>query len=280
VFETYCASCHHQAGPTPGHAPERFGSILNLDELARDPNLVAPGRPDASLIYQRMLGRHSPEDVYGPANGGKGPTPEEIEAVRDWIEGLALETAGETRAKRGPLAAVSAEGADRIDLALWPDSPDYKVGDLVSVSVSTSLACHLTLISIDRDGKAIVLYPNDFEPDNLIAPGVAVRVPGAGSAYRLRLDRAGPETVVGICQRRARRPEGIGFDFEKQRFAILGDWRAFLRTMGEHEAEIMQGEAARSRRKSRSVPPPVDPAGPAIEGRAALTITVEEAPKR
>lgn len=481
LFERHCASCH-QSGRTNGRTPDRFGNVLRFDEIVRDESLVLPGRPDASRLYQRMIGTHAPFDAAVRASGGKGPSPEEIEAVRDWIEGLppreeicrarayvspaasaasmrawlsrldpaqaagtrfvslvhlhnacaseaqlktfreaidkllnrlsrrpellvadtvgdsnallavkladmgwepaewdklaagapdemqgavradwlamtALEQAGpdrsieiaipeigalarewqadvglyraaaesgmgpgpfadllrayrgeeedlarrlllgllkraeweRLRAKLMPASGISAaqpgvggaakEAPSTIDLALWTDRAVYKAGDLVTFLVTVSKGCHLTLISVDRDGKAIVLFPNDFESANAIAPGVTVRVPGAETGYQLRFDRPGPETVVGICERTAIRPDGITFNYEKQRFAVLGDWRAFLRAATRREDEPKRSSEGRARRKPKSEPAPIDPDGPALEGRAAITIIVDEAAK-
>jgi hypothetical protein len=144
--------------------------------------------------------------------------------------------------------------------------------------VSASVACHLTLIEVDRDGRALVLFPNDSEPDNLIPPGVAVRVPGAAAPYQLRFDRAGPETLIAVCQRQTRQPVGISYDYEKQRFAVLGDWGTFLARAARLENESKNDEDERGHRK-RTGPPPIDPDGPEIEGRVAITIAVEEAAK-
>ena len=106
VLQTYCARCHSDQHSL---VPERFGSILSLDEIARDPGLVVPGRPDASPLYQRMLAGHAPDDMYDLASGGKGPGPLEIEAVRDWIESLpqpACET--DTKASADEAAELTA----------------------------------------------------------------------------------------------------------------------------------------------------------------------------
>jgi mono/diheme cytochrome c family protein len=480
VFDRHCASCH-QSGRTNGRPPDRFGNILSLDDIAREENLVLPGRPDASRLYQRIVGAHAPLDAAIRASDGKGPSPEEIEAVRDWIDGLptreemcrtrafvpasasaasmrawtsrldpadaagtrfvslehlynacasearlkmfreavekllnrlsrrpelliadtvgdsstllavkladmgwqaaewdklvagapdatqgavradwlaraALEQAGADRSlevsvpeiaalarewevdvgfyraaaeagmepgpftdllrayrgeeedlarrlllgllKRsewerlrakltsgsGPSASQSGAGMPKeppsgIDLALWTDNTAYKAGDLVTFLVSASKGCHLTLISVDRDGKAIVLFPNDFETDNAIAPGVTVRIPGAEAGYQVRFDRPGPETLVGICARMAINPEGVTFNYEKQRFAVLGDWRTFLRTTARHEDDGRRNGESRSRKKPKGEPAPIDPDGPALEGRAAITVVVGEAAK-
>lgn len=173
---------------------------------------------------------------------------------------------------------------NEIDVVVWPDRAVYRPRDLISVSVVVSEACHLTLIDVDRDGKAIVLFPNELQQDNLIAPGVAFAVPGATAGYQLRLERAGEETLVTICQRHDLTPEGIAYDYEKQRFRILGDWPTFLRTAADHEKEIRaaaNAETNRRRRRGRSAPKPEVPAAVApadvVEGRAAATVIIEPA---
>jgi hypothetical protein len=278
VLDAHCARCH-ESGRTGDRAPDRFANILSLDEIAREPRLVAPGQPDASPLYQRMLGRHAPLDAFAAEGEAKGPTPQEIEAVRDWIETLPPDADGPSRRKSGPVAAATGS-VSTIDLAIATDKETYTVGDLVTFSVSASLPCHLTLISIDRDGEAVVLFPNDMAPDNLIAAGVSVEVPAAEAGYQLRFDRPGPETVVALCQRTRRRPEGIRIDYEKQRFTILGNWRAFLRTSAEREAEIVRRAERRSRHKGEAngEPGAVDPTGPNVEGRTAITIMVTDRP--
>ena len=177
------------------------------------------------------------------------------------------------------------QGTDRaeaVDVVLWPDQPSYRPRDLVTFNVRVDKACHLTLIGVDSAGQATVLFPNELEPENLVAPAVTVQVPGNAAGYQFRFDKAGEETIVAICQRGARRPEGIAYDYERQRFALLGDWRTFLRTAEAREKEIRaRQEAAAARRKRRGrepvekEPPPVAPAETGVEGRAAITIVVE-----
>lgn len=205
----------------------------------------------------------------------EGPVPP---TLPKWMQGLPEPHAAGAPARRGPVAAASTADASTIDLALWTEGSNYRVGDLLEVLISVSVACHLTLIEIDRDGRAIVLFPNDTEPDNRIAPGVTVRLPGRAASYQLRFDRAGPETLIAICQRRTHQPAGIRFDYEKQRFAVLGDWRAFLAKAARQEGDAKESDEKRARRK-KAAPPPIDPEGPDIQGRAAITIQVEDAAK-
>jgi hypothetical protein len=171
-----------------------------------------------------------------------------------------------------------------IDVLLWTDQPFYRPRDLVTINVSVDKACHLTLIDVDQQGKAIVLFPNELEQDNLVAPGVTIRVPGRDADYQFRFDHSGEEQIVAICQRTSSRPAGIDYDYEKQRFQTLGDWREFIRTAPEREKEIRErevDEAARRNRRRGSTEPAaagssaVDPEGPAVEGRAAITVVIE-----
>ncbi|WP_439542866.1 DUF4384 domain-containing protein [Hyphomicrobium sp.] len=188
----------------------------------------------------------------------------------------------------GAAAAAPREKPSRpdneIDIVVWTDKPVYRPRDLVSIGVSVSKACHLTLIDVDREGKALVLFPNELHQDNLIAPGVAFQIPGNDAGYQFRLERAGEETLVAICQRHDLTPEGIAYDYEKQRFRILGDWRTFLRTAAEHEQEIRaasNAETNRRRRRGRSAPKVETPAAVApaeiAEGRAAAPVIIEPA---
>lgn len=177
--------------------------------------------------------------------------------------------------RRKPLLEPS-----HIDVVLWTDKPAYQAGELVEISVSVDRACYLTLINVDRDGKAIVLFPNDLEPDNLIAPRVALKVPGANAGYRLRFDRAGRETLVAHCQRSGPRMAGLTLDYERQRFTILGDWRTFLRTAAEREAAFQRAQQPRSRqgKRGRDDDPPAAPSkldNPTAQGRAAVSVTIE-----
>lgn len=193
-----------------------------------------------------------------------------------------LSRALDGEARPGTADSGAAQSEITIDVLLWMDKPVYRPRDVATVNVLVDRACHLTLIDVDQDGKAIVLFPNELEQDNLIAPGVTVRIPGNGAGYQFRFEKSGAEQIVAICQRKSRNPDGISYDYERQRFAILGDWRTFLRTIPEREKQIRAretSEVARRKRRGRrpqpNGPPAIDPDGPPIEGRAAITVTID-----
>lgn len=153
---------------------------------------------------------------------------------REWST-LKAALAGRTAPGAGAAAGPELEDA-RLTLALWTDATGYKAGDLLTVHVRPSADCNLTLVAIESDGLATVLFPNDTVLDNRVTGGSEVQVPPAGAPFQLRLDKPGRQGIVGICHASAKRPEGIGHDFERQRFTVLGDWRTFLATTAEREA--------------------------------------------
>ena len=173
--------------------------------------------------------------------------------------------------------------SDEIDLMLWPDHPSYRPRDLVTLQAVVGKACHLTIVNVDRNGKAIVLFPNELEQDNIVAPGVTIKIPGPDAGYQFRFDRSGAENFVAICQRKQARPDGITYDYERQRFDSLGDWRTFLRKAPEiakeSRARNAEGETRRRRRgrAPEKEPPPIGAEDPvAMDGRAAITITIDK----
>jgi hypothetical protein len=149
----------------------------------------------------------------------------------------------------GSLPAVADSG--KLRLGLWSDKPAYAVGDLMTFSAISNRDCYLTIIAIDRDGYATVLFPNDFQHENMLRAGSPLSLPVKSEGFQFRATQIGKEMVAGICTEHDRRPEGIYHDFEGQRFTILGSWRAFLRQRAEREAEIVKLGPARGRRPRR-----------------------------
>ena len=175
-----------------------------------------------------------------------------------------------------------AEPLNDLELILWTRSEVYEVGQLATFHARSSQDCHLTLISLDRAGQATVLFPNEFEQNNLLVAGKEFTLPAEGAAYQFRLREKGRETLVGVCQTVLKTPEGVQHDFERQRFTMLGDWRAHLAQLPRQAGraptavEPARGRQARSRgraaaeAKSEQKPtPPVDQ-----QARAAISYEI------
>lgn len=176
---------------------------------------------------------------------------------------------------QGSVASVTAAG-DPLRLSFWANAPRYKAGDIVTFQASTNAPCHLTLISVDAAGKATVLYPSEFEPENTLQPGRTTVIPGPGSQYQFRLRDKGTETVVGVCQTGAKLLPGIELDYERQRFTILGNWENFERASFEAAGESPRPAGARTeRRPSRGQREPKPEPRPEAVARAAIRLVIE-----
>lgn len=176
-------------------------------------------------------------------------------------------------------AASLTKAAPSFSLAMWTNAFTYKTGDLLNVYARPSGDCNLTVIAVEADGLATVLFPNDAIVDNRVSAGSLVQIPPAGAPFQLRLDKPGRHGVVAFCNATARRPQGIGHDFERQRFTVLGDWRTFLLQSTEREAEYQKTQD--DLRKFRTGAGPAEildeqlPQGTEDEARAGLSLEVK-----
>ncbi len=248
-----------RAGAEFGVAPQAFAERLKSFDGAEDAQVLA------LRLRQAPLSRAEAERLY-----------------------VSLRT-GQPAAGSAPPAA-----ARGLQLALWSETPNYRAGQLFAVYAAPSADCHLTVVSVDPQGRATVLYPNDFDQDNLVRGGRVQRIPARNGAYQLRLKDKGVETLVAMCDTRAKAPDGIEHDFERQRFTILGNWRNFLRgvangatngaTLARRDAERpgrrgARGRNGEARAESRSEPRSDSRAEaeqrPEASARAAIQVTVD-----
>jgi hypothetical protein len=143
--------------------------------------------------------------------------------------------------------ALMPAGGKALKLTLWTDSASYKPGDLMTVSARASAPCHLTLISVNAAGKATVLFPSEFDPDNLVGPDAPLTLPGDKAQYQFRLKDPGAETLVAQCQTGVKLQSGVEPDYERQRFTVLGSYENFLRTSYSLDGELLRQRPDRSK---------------------------------
>jgi mono/diheme cytochrome c family protein len=200
-------------------------------------------------------------------------------------------------ATREPNSAVAATaetppGPRELALQIWPTQDRYKVGELAAFFVESNIDCNLTMISVDAAGRGTVLFPNEFEQNNLLPAGKPLRVPSEVAPFQLRLKTPGRESVVGICNLLAKTADGITHDYERQRFTILGDWRTFLGQLSLEDGADQKADRAtdtrvrarqpqRARTRGAAVAPATPPAttdaapASAVEMQARTAVTVE-----
>jgi hypothetical protein len=93
VLDKHCARCHQDGKLANRPKPAKnFGNILNLDEIAGNPQYVLRGNPQGSRLFKQIVDKEMPYDVMYE---GASPdmTANEILALETWIKSLGTRTA-------------------------------------------------------------------------------------------------------------------------------------------------------------------------------------------
>ena len=112
VFRSRCNSCHNPDKQKGGLSLETFGSAMQGGGSGK---VIEPGDLDGSTLYQLVTHKDEPKM---PPNSPKIPDAE-IDLIRQWIEGGALETSGS-------VAAVKAK--PKFEFKLDPSAAGKPVG--------------------------------------------------------------------------------------------------------------------------------------------------------
>ncbi len=232
-LERACSACHGASTDGPPLAALLDGARRN--------------RPaEGSRLFAVLVSRHAGAAAV-KAKWPDWPSAAEIAAVMAWLD-------GDPPPGSTPVSAAAAVSPPR--LALATDRLTYRTGGEIRVHAAATEACHLTLISIDPEGRALLLFPNDRERDNAIEPGTTRTIPGPDAGYRLRAREVGRERVIAWCTKEPSPLAGLRFAFDTQRFATLGRWPDVLAQMIATSANAEAGTPAKARR-GRTEPEPV-----------------------
>jgi hypothetical protein len=118
---------------------------------------------------------------------------------------LAESTKKETRKANGlaqEMQNIKNPGqAYKITLKTVGDRKEYKVGDTVQFEVSVDTDCHLYIMNVKEDGKAIgALFPNVWHKSSKVGGGKTYKIPNEKSNYRFKIaGPAGKEYVKAIA---------------------------------------------------------------------------------
>jgi hypothetical protein len=98
----------------------------------------------------------------------------------------------------GALISVPAQQAFPLLLAV--DKTAYKIGERVTLAVTSLQACYLTVLDVTTSGAIRVLFPNQITQNNAIAANQTALVAGGSSPVSLQVaGPAGTEQIVAIC---------------------------------------------------------------------------------
>ncbi|MGF1649651.1 MAG: DUF4384 domain-containing protein [Hyphomicrobiaceae bacterium] len=179
-------------------------------------------------VLPRRIGEHFIRDLLedGPVVRSRereraaGDTPQvqpqPKEARSDWERSRAPPARGDASFETGLLTLRLVQpGTGTLDLA---------IGTEVAFEIETDRPCFPTLINVDVDGRARVLFPSAFEPATRIEPGTRHRVPGHDAPYALRTDKAGRDRFIALCSETEAPILAILPDPDREVFSLLGDW--------------------------------------------------------
>lgn len=169
----------------------------------------------------------------------------EIDELFAYLKGVPVPKEEPPATAQGPRTA-----AGTINLDVWIDKAKPAPGDVIAINVESSNDCYLTVINVDASGKATVLFPNDFEPDNLLSAGKTMRVPSAEAPYQLRRKEKGRELIVAQCSTTPAPPTGVEHEFSRQRFTVLGNWENFVEDAIQTDADLRKNPEKAARAKT------------------------------
>jgi hypothetical protein len=99
-----------------------------------------------------------------------------------------------------PVAPMTMPTQQPFPLLLAADRPAYRIGDKLTLAVTTLQACNLTVLEFTTAGQVRTLFPNPTTPNNAIGASQTVLVAGGPPANAMPVSGpAGTEQVVAIC---------------------------------------------------------------------------------
>jgi hypothetical protein len=181
-----------------GRAVEQSGPFETLkdssEELARQIQVVMTKQPGAVWATAdrpiRVVARQAaaqPPQVLPPQAPVVPPS-------------VVVPPAGSPPAVAGPGLLGLNGTPSAFGLELRTAKASYRVGEELALTVTPERNCKLTLLSVDAQNNATVLYPNRLEKEVSLLAGRTSFLPGTDAKMKLSLmGQPGQQTVVAIC---------------------------------------------------------------------------------
>lgn len=87
----------------------------------------------------------------------------------------------------------------KMNLSISTNQAEYDVGESVQFTFSADVDCYVTILDIQPNGDIIVLFPNEFSPDNFIRGGTVYKIPSDDDEFAIAATSPGLETVKVIA---------------------------------------------------------------------------------
>ena len=109
-----------------------------------------------------------------------------------------------------------------LDVVAWVDRSDYTYasGEDVKLFVKTSKDAYVTVLNVDPAGETTILFPNEYQSDNLVRANRVLEVPDSASQSRIVVTgTTGTELVKVIASTQPIKP------FEAQQLNAAGPFQ-------------------------------------------------------
>jgi Domain of unknown function (DUF4384) len=163
VLEKHCSRCHQDGKLVKREKPAKgFGDIMQLDALAANPKRILSGNPEGSPMFQVIVNKQMPYDVYQEGDFEKpSVTDEDLNALRSWITGLKVEC------KPGNLAYKDIVNVMYQDLGNLPEHRRANTRYLSLANIKASCASDAEM-DIYRQGAVRLLNSLSTNSDVLV----------------------------------------------------------------------------------------------------------------
>jgi hypothetical protein len=88
------------------------------------------------------------------------------------------------------------EAGFKVDLSVDRKDATYKVGDPITFSFKTNKDCRLSLFNVGTSGKVTIIFPNEYQKDNLVKAGTEYRIPSKDAKYLFKANGPAGEDIV------------------------------------------------------------------------------------
>lgn len=159
-------------------------------------------------------------------------------------------------AQQAFMQVVPTQNPIRVEIYLDRKNQRYVIGEPVTISVIPEEDAYLHIFSIDAQGKATLLYPNEYAPAVEASGGVPITFPKASDLWQIVGDREGSE-LIKVIAGKSSQPLAVNAPFDQ-----AGPFRIY-RASGQEFARQLQGEG--------------DAAATGRWGQASLILTIGRA---
>jgi hypothetical protein len=185
-----------------GQLDNKGGAFRSLSggagALQRNLEVTAAGPDDRRIIIANRGIRTVP--VRTAALGNAAPVLSVLPAGAQQT-GVTVMAAAPTGSVQTTGAGLSvAPARNPFPLLVATDKPAYRVGERVTLAVTTLQACYLTVFDVNAAGQARVIFPNQQTRNNAIGAAQTVLVSGGSSPAALEARApVGAGAVVAVC---------------------------------------------------------------------------------